>query len=436
MNAIAPLRAALPLIPVVLILCVDGCERQVAPPEQPPPMVTVARPLVREVIEWDEYTGTLAAADAVDLRAQVSGMVMDAPFTEGAIVPAGQLLFQIDERPYKADLEAKRAAQAQAEAQLALNRVTLARYEQASPGSAVSQQEYDVAKANVKQATAAVEGAKAAVQVSDLNVNWCRVTAPIKGRVGRKLIKPGNLVTAGGTPATGTLLTTIQSVDPIYHYATVDERSVLKYRRLAAEGKRISARDQPIPCFLQLLNESGFPHEGIVDFVDNTIDPTTGTIKARGVYPNPDGAMTPGMFGRTRVAGSGRYQAVLVPDEAIGSDLNVRFVLTVDANSVVQAHPVVLGALFGTLRSIEKGISGNERVIINGLMKARPGGKVTVVKEAELDASAIQLTAPGSPTTQALPATRPFETPATLPAATRPTTRITSILPARQGEAE
>ncbi len=332
---------------------------------------------------------------------------------------AGQVLFEIDAEPYVAQLEARKAAADQAQATLALNQVTFRRYEQAEPGAAVSKQEYDTAKANVQLAQGQLDQAKALVREAQDNVDYCHVIAPIAGRVGQRKVTAGNLVTAGGgAAAEGTLLTTIFSVDPIYHYVNVDERSILKYRRLAAEGRRVSARDAWIPCFLQLLNEEGFPHQGVVDFVDNRVDPQTGTLRARGVFPNPDGTLTPGYFGRVRVPGSGRYRTLLVPDEAVGTDQDQKYLLSVEADGTVKAHPVKLGALFGTLRSIEKGIGPADAVIVKGVLRARPGSKVKV-QETTVDASAMGMTAPGSPATQALPATRPF---VTSTAVTRPTT--------------
>jgi multidrug efflux system membrane fusion protein len=398
-----------------------GCHRRQEAAAPPPPIVTVAHPASREVIEWDEYSGNLASPESVDVRARVSGEITSAPFKEGAIVQKDQLLFEIDVRPYQADLDAKKASAQQADAQVALARVTVRRYEQAAPGQAVSQQEYDTAKANLLQAEAVLAAAQAAVRLSQLNVEWCRVVAPIVGRVSRRIVTPGNLVTAGGTAAQGTLLTTINSLDPIYHYVTVDERSVLKYARLKAEGKRVSARDQPIPCFMELENEKGFPHQGYVDFVDNRVDPSTGTVLGRGVYANPDGALQPGFFARTRIPGSGRYRALLVPDAAIGTIQSLKFLLTVDANDVVESRPVKPGALFGTLRAIEEGITPSDRVIVAGAMKVRAGSKVDT-RETAIDTSTIQLTAPGAAATQALPAMRPFgPTTTTAPATTRGT---------------
>jgi RND family efflux transporter MFP subunit len=394
-----------------------GCERQAKPPELPPPTVTIAHPAAREVIEWDEYSGNLASPESVEVRARVSGEIVNAPFKEGSIVHVNELLFEIDIRPYRAQLDASKATTQQATAQVALARVTVRRYEKAAPGQAVSEQEYDTAKANLLQAEASLAGAEANVRQAELNVEWCRVVAPIVGRVSRRIVTPGNLVTAGGSAAQGTLLTTINSLDPIYHYVSVDERSILKYARLKAEGKRISARDQPIPCFLELENETGFPHEGYVDFVDNRVDPATGTVLGRGVYANPDGLLQPGFFARTRIPGSGRYRALLVPDSAIVTIQSLKLLLVVDANDTVQSRPITPGALFGSLRAIEDGITISDRVIVAGAMKVRAGTKV-VARDTTIDTSTIQLTAPGAPATQSLPATRPFGSGA--PSATSP----------------
>ena len=398
------------LIAAFLVFCAlftAGCGERDANAAPPPPVVTVAHPLQHEVIEWDEYTGHLEAPESVDLMARVSGFVEQTPFEEGAIVHEGDLLYVIDDRPFKADLDSKRADVARAEAQQALAEVHLRRYDQVRNTRAISELDYDTAKADLSQAQAAVASAKAAAEVARLNLEWTRVVAPITGRISRKYVTRGNLINGGVGQAT--LLTTIQSLDPIYHYSDVDERSVLRYQQLRREKKRVSARDAKIPVFLQLENETYFPHEGVVDFVDNKVDPATGTLRARGVFPNPDGSLTPGYFGRVRVPGSGRYQALLVPDSAVGTDQDLRFLLAVGPDSTVQLKPVKLGALFGKLRCIESGIGPDDRVIINGLQGARPGSKVDP-QEATIPAGLLVLTAPGSPTTQALPETRPATT--------------------------
>ena len=377
--------------------------------------MTVSRPLEREVIEWDEYTGRLDAVESVDVRARVSGLIESAPFEEGKNVKKGDLLFTIDARPYQADLDKAKSQIASAEAQIHYWQAETDRLQPLAAQGVSSSVELLQARQNLESNQAARAGAKAAEDAAKLNVEWCRVTAPIDGRVSNKLITQGNLVNGGAGQAT--LLTTVVMQDPIYCYIAADEASVLKYAQLAREGKRVSARYAKIPTFMAVSSETGFPHEGVVDFVDNRIDPNTGTVRARGVYSNADGFLQPGMFARVRIPGSGRYTALLIPDVAVGADQNRRFVMVVNADDTVAMHPVKLGALFGDLRSIETGITKDDRVIVNGLQRARPGAKVSPT-EQPIPSDALKLTAPGSPTTQALP-TAP--TTATTVPATAPT---------------
>lgn len=385
------------IIAALAMVAVSGSCRRDERPKAPPPSVTVAKPVEREVIEWDEYTGHLEAVEFVEVRARVSGLMMSAPFQEGAIVKKGDLLVEIDVRPFQADLDAKVAAEAQAAAQVDLAKVDFDRIE-SIPEDSRSRTEYDTAAANLKQQEAVLAAAKANVVSARLNVEWCRVTAPISGRISRKSVTEGNLITGGS--GTGTLLTTITSIDPIYCYVDADERSVLKYQRMSREGKRTSARDARIPCFLQLTNETNFPHEGYIDFVDNRIDPTTGTIQGRGVFKNADGFLLPGLFGRVSIPGSGKYQAILVPDAAIVADQDQRLLMVVGPDDVVQPRPVALGSLFGDLRAISSGIGPNDRVVINGLMQARPGARVSP-QESAISMTVFESASPDRPTTQA-----------------------------------
>jgi RND family efflux transporter MFP subunit len=390
-----------------------------APPR--PPAVTVALPVRREVIEWDEYTGRLEAVETVEVRARVSGFIDKADFEEGALVKTGHPLFVIDSRPFDAELARAEAEVSRGQAQVAYAANEFKRLEQARASGAGSAIELENARARLREAEAAVAIARAVVQTAALNVEWTRVTAPITGRISRKYVTPGNLINGG--PGQATLLTTITSVDPIYCYVDTDEQSLLKYARLAREGKRVSARQAQIPCFMRLGDEAGFPHKGVVDFVDNRVDPATGTIRARGVFPNPDGWLLPGLFGRVRIPGSGRYETLLVPDSAVISDQNQKLLLVVGSDDTVQPRPVTLGALFGDFRAIESGIRPEDRVIINGLVQARPGAKVSA-QETSLSLASFELTAPGSPATQALPAERPSSTtpptgPQTLPSSQR-----------------
>ena len=400
---------------VMLIILAAGCSKPPDTAEAPPPAVTVAKPVQREVIEWDEYTGRLEAVETVDVRARVSGFIERADFQEGSLVKAGDVLFVIDSRPFDAHLANQQAEVLRAQAQLAFASNEFARQEGIRTSGAGSELELENARQKMREGEAAVAAAKALVQQAQLNVEWSRVTAPITGRISRKLVTAGNLITGGAGEAT--LLTTITSVDPIYCYVDADEQSVLKYAKLAREGRRVSARQAQIPCFMQLQDESGFPHEGVIDFVDNRLDPNTGTIRARGVFPNSASWLLPGLFARLRIPGSGRYEALLVPDSAVVTDQNQKLLMVVDADNTVVPHPVTLGALFGEFRAIASGISTADRVVINGLMHARPRAKVSP-QETALPTESMGLTAPGSPATQALPTTSTTpQAPATTPAA-------------------
>jgi len=365
--------------------------------------VTVARPISREVIDWDEYTGYLAPVEIVDLRARVGGFVEKAEFQEGQAVEEGQVLFEIDPKPYQAELDKAVAQVGQAEAQAENAATEFTRIERLRAGGGGSEKEYQDAKYNKMSAAAAVAAAKANAETARLNLDWTKVTAPIKGRISRKYVTPGNLIT-GGTAA-GTLLTTITKTDPIYCYVDADERSVLKYQKLAQEKKRVSARDARIPAFLQLANETSYPHEGVIDFVDTHVDPATGTLRARGVFDNKDNLLLPGFFARLRIPGSGRYRALLVPDSAIDTNQSIKQLHVLTADDKVMIKPVKPGTLFGEFRVIEEGLNGDERVVINGLQRAIPNTKVNP-KEEVLDISSVRVTAPGSAATQALPSTR------------------------------
>lgn len=383
---------------VMIGVGVGGCTKRAAEAGPPPAVeVTVAKPVQREVVEWDTYTGYLEAVESVNVAARVSGLITAAPFVEGSLIKKGQVLFEIDDRSFKADLDAKLAEQEKAKAQLSIAQLNFGRQEQAITTQAVSQQDYDNAKATREQAVATLAGADAAVESARLNLEWCHVTSPIDGRVGRKLVTVGNLIN-GGT-GTVTLLTTIQSVDPIYCYVDVDERSVLKYQSLAAAKKRMSARDGQVSCYIRLANETGYPHAGYIDFVDNHLDATTGTLRARGVFKNDTGELTPGFFASMRVPGSGQYKTLLVPDTAIGVDQSHRTVMVVNKDGVAEVRVVELGSLFGELRSITSGITPDDEVIINGQMRVRPGAKVSPKAGAfEVDPAQFAVPQTGSPT--------------------------------------
>ena len=360
-----------------LTLLSTGCNRQEAP-SPPPPKVTVSQPLVRELIEWDEYTGRLEAVDSVEVRARVNGYLESIHFKDGQIVKKGDLLFVIDPRPYQAEMDQAKAELKLANARLQLAHDNLARAKKLLSARAISEEEADTRASDERVAQATVEQSEASVEAAKLNVEYTQVTAPISGRISRKLVTEGNLIN-GGTG--GTLLTTIVSLDPIYCYAEADEQSYLKYTRLAQEGKRPSSRQVRNPAYLALADETGFPHKGYVDFVDNQLDPSTGTIRGRGIFPNPDLTLTPGLFARIRIPGSGKYEAILIPDEAIGSDQSERFIMIVNNQNTTERRKVVLGPIVNGLRIIREGVNPGDWVIVKGMQRARPGVKVDPQRE-------------------------------------------------------
>lgn len=397
---------------LLTLVALGGCDRKPAAASPQLPAVTVNRPLSREVVEWDEFTGHLESPEFVEVRARVSGPIVDAPFKEGKVVQKGATLFVIDKSPFKADYDSKLAEVSKAQAQLDLANVQLQRTKEELKSNAVAKADFDNAEASVKQAEAVLAGAKAAADLSRLNLEWCDVQAPITGRVSKKLVTSGNLISGGAGQAT--LLTTIESIDPMYCYVDVDERSILKYAQLDREKKRVSARNSLIPTYLELANEISFTHRGLVDFVDNKVDPQTGTLQARGVFPNPGAYLIPGFFARIRVAGSGRYTALLVPEYAVGTDQNVKFLLLAGPSDVVERRTVKLGALFGELRAIAEGITADDRVIVDGLVTTVPGSTVKPVEKlvpAELFRPMVPEPDDGIAATQ--PATAPATQPAT-----------------------
>lgn len=357
-----------------LAVLLIGCDRPQAPPAPAPPKVTVSRPVVRDIVEWDEYTGRLESVETVEVRARVSGYLQSILFNDGAIVKKGDLLFVIDPRPYDAELERAEGEFEQATARLGLAISDLARAQRLVRSRAISEEELDTRAAGQRQALAALQAARAAVTAAKLNVEFTQITAPITGRISRKFVTEGNLVN-GGT-AQSTLLTTIVSLDPIYCYIETDERAYLKYVRLAREGKRPSSREVRNPAYFGLADGTGFPYKGYIDFVDNRLDPHTGTMTGRGIFRNPDLTLTPGLFARVRIPGSGKYEALMIPDEAIGTDLSQRFVFVVNDQHRVEYRAVQLGTIINGLRVIREGLKPEDWVITKGTQRARTGIEV------------------------------------------------------------
>jgi multidrug efflux system membrane fusion protein len=349
--------------------------------------VTVSQPVVREVVELDAYTGRLEAVEAVEVRARVSGYLQAVHFADGAIVQKGALLFVIDPRPYQAELNGAKAQLAQAIAQFERTQKDFARAQHLVKSRAISQEEVDTRAADMRQAAEAVQAARAAVEAARLNVEFTQVKAPISGRISREFVTVGNLIN-GGT-AESTLLTRIVSLDPIYGYFQVDERSFLKYSRLWRNGMRPGAREANIPVELGLADEAGFPHQGHLDFIDNRLDPNTGTMTARAVFRNPDLALIAGLFARLRLPGSSQYQALLIPDAAIGNDQTQRFAFVVNDQNTVEYRKIEPGPLIDGLRVIRSGLNPEDWVIVNGVQRVRSGAKVDPQPQAMPDNQAL-----------------------------------------------
>ncbi len=400
----------------LLFALLSACASNSSPAPAAPPSVTVATPVQKELNEWDDYVGRVAPLEEVEIRSQVTGFLSSIHFRDGQIVKKGDLLFIIDQRPFQAALDQAKAGVAEATSRLtqAQAQVTQARaqllqsqanqtkaqldFERFKPlakDQAITQQELDnaeqanlAAKADVEasrarietanaaviEARASIEAARARVQSAELNLGFARITSPIAGRASRHLASAGNLISGGSAQAT--LLTTVVAMDPIHVYFEADERAYLKYTRLAKSGERPSSRDVNNPVLIGLSDEEGFPHKGVMDFVENRLDVNTSTIQGRARVPNRDLSLTPGLFVRVRLQGSGKFSATLIPDEAVGSNLGQKFVYVVNNESIVAMHPVELGPLHEGLRIVRKGVSPTDRVIVAGIQRVRPGAKV------------------------------------------------------------
>ncbi|HKF73148.1 MAG TPA: efflux RND transporter periplasmic adaptor subunit [Stellaceae bacterium] len=343
---------------------------------QAPPTVTVSAPLQKEIVEWDEFTGQFAAVDYVEIRARVSGYLTEIHFQDGQMVKQGDLLFVIDPRPYEATLAAARAQLGQASAQIDLAQRQLERSAELRKKDFEPASSYDQRVSELKVATAAGEAAKAAIRLAELNVEFTRITAPVTGRISNHLVSIGNLVSGGEGNGT-TLLTTVVSLDPIYFNFDMSEGDFLAYQRATEKGLLRSTRDNSVPVALHLTDEKGWPHEGKLNFVDNQVDRSSGTIRVRAAFPNSDFSLTPGQFGRIRIPGSEPYQAILVPDAAVVTDQSRKIVMTVLDDGTVKPKVVRTGPTYDNLRIIRSGLEPNDRIVIDGLVRARPGAKVT-----------------------------------------------------------
>jgi membrane fusion protein, multidrug efflux system len=359
-----------------------GCgEAQKQSSAPPPPTVTVAKPVERTVIDQDEYVGRFVAVDSVEIRSRVSGYLSEIHFTDGQMVKKGDLLFVIDHRPFQIVLDQMSANLAQARANLAFTEADLARGQELVRNKTLTEQVFEQRKQAKSVAEANVSAQEAMVHQAELDLNeYSNLRAPVDGRIGDRRVSVGNLVT-GGNGSNTTLLATIVSVDPIRFEFTFDEASYLRYQRFAGTADKMAGADSGIPVTLKLIDEDDFGHAGRMDFVDNVIDKSSGTIRGRAVFANADGHFTPGMFGRIRVPGSLPHTTLLVPDAAIGTEQSRKYVLVVDDGNVVRLKYVTPAQLDDGMRVIKEGVAGSDRVVVNGLMRARPGMKVTVQEQ-------------------------------------------------------
>jgi RND family efflux transporter MFP subunit len=377
MNLPTLSSALLPTVAGCSLLLV-GCGRSDvdtgAKAETPPPKVTVVTPLVRKTVDWDEFTGRLASPETVEIRSRVTGYLDEVHFAEGAEIEENALLFTIDPRPYQAVVDRMDARVTSARSREELAAKELENVMNLQDNGSISAEDFDRRAKAASDAVGMLKAAEAELRAAKLDLEFTEIRSPIKGRVSDARITKGNLVTSEGQEST--LLTTVVSLDPIYCYIDADERSVLKYRELHREGKRVSAQFGRVEAEMELAHESGFPHKGYIDFVDNVLDPATGTIRARAVVPNPDKLMAPGFFARVRVPGSGEYEGLLVPDRAIADDQGTSHVWVIDGENTAVYRKVSTGPLLDGLRIIREGLAPGERVVVDGIMTVRNGQKV------------------------------------------------------------
>ena len=362
-----------------ILLTTASCKKKSPPPQAPLP-VNVVTAVEKEVNEWDEFTGRLEAVESVEIRPRVSGYITEIRFEAGAIIKKGDLLYVIDPRPYQADFDRAAAEVERMQAQEKLAQIELDRAKELRAKNTISASEFDQKAATYQGASAATASAVAAKNAAALNLEFTQVKSPIDGRVSDARITLGNLVQPGAGPES--VLTTVVSVDPIYAKVDADENAILKYVKLSEQGKRVSARTAKIPAWVELGNEADFPHEGYVDFVDNRLDPGTGTVRARVVLKNWNpNLITPGFFVRTRVAGATPYRAALVADNVISSQQGVKYAFVVKPDNTIERRTLETASTFEGKRIVKNGLKDGEKVVSTRLQLLQPGMKVTPVPE-------------------------------------------------------
>ena len=363
-------------------LIVVDCNKSPANKGSPPLPVNVVTASEKEVNEWDEFTGRLDAVESVEIRPRVSGYITEIHFEAGAIVKKGDLLYVIDPRPYQADFDRAKAEVDRMDAQLKLAQIELNRAKELRDKNTISASEFDQKAATYQGAAAAKSSAEAAKNSAALNLEFTQIKSPVDGRVSDQRITVGNLVQPGA--GAESVLTTVVSIDPIYAKVDADENAILKYVKLAEQGKRVSARTAKIPAWVELGNETDFPHEGYVDFVDNRLDPSTGTVRARMVLKNWDpNLITPGFFVRVRVAGATPYRAALVADRVISSQQGLKYVFVVKPDNTIERRTLETGSIFEGKRIVKNGLKDGEKVVSTRLQLLQAGMKVQPIPEQE-----------------------------------------------------
>ncbi len=376
----APVLLGLGALAVCLLLSGVGHTRNKPQPAANTalPQVTVAEVIHRPLREWQEFSGRLQAVNTVEIRPRVSGYVDRVAFTDGARVKKGQLLFQIDPRPFQAEVERLVAERTRSVSDLELARANRARAERLISAHAISREEYERQVAAEASAQGALGSIDASLQEARLNREFTEVRAPIDGHVSRAVITAGNLVTSAS------LLTTLVSDDPVYVYFDADEQTYLRYAKTKHDHARASGESD---VYIGLVDEDGYPHPGQLNFIDNQVDATTGTIRARAALANPDGRYTPGLFARVRLIGGEDHDAVLIEDRAVGTDLSKKFVLTLTKDNRIEYRLVELGPEINGLRVVTEGLAPNELVVVNGLQHVRPGQSVAATRVTMSDAA-------------------------------------------------
>lgn len=369
----APSRAAAVLLVAAATAAVAAEPPKGAAP--PPPTVSVAQPVFRQITEWDEYTGRFVAKQRVDVRSRVSGYLDSVHFAEGQMVDAGQLLFVVDQRPFQAEVDRARAEVEGASTRFDLAEMEFARGKRLTSSRAMSRESMEERRAQRDAAEAELKAAQARLRAAELDLGFTEVRAPLAGRVSDIRVDPGNLISGGS--ANSTVLTTIVALDPIELEIEASEAEFLRYTRLSSDGTRPSSRDIANPVEARLLDEQDWRHKGHMTFVDNELDPDTGTMRGRATFDNPDLVLLPGMFARARLFGAGTHEAVMIPDAAIVADQARKLVMVVGKDNVIEARAVEPGPLIDGLRVLRSGLGPQERIVVNGIQRAHPGQPVT-----------------------------------------------------------